>query len=97
MEAISHLHGGSVGGPTYLDGGKALDTLLCAQLLVLLVVTIDVVEWNEGVEAQGGLAEFWSHTLTMLSYELISLCPVFRERGTLTPHHGAVNATMLVA
>ena len=56
----------------YLDGGKALDTLLCAQLLVLLVVTVDIVKWNQGVETESGLAELGCHLLAVL-WQVVSV------------------------
>ena len=55
-----------MGGRTYLDGGKALNTLFRAQVLVLLVITVYVVERDEGVNTQCCLAELRCHSLTVL-------------------------------
>ena len=53
---------------TYLNCGEALDTLLSAQTLVLLIIAVHSVGRDQGVQAKGSLAVFWSEPLTVLTH-----------------------------
>lgn len=64
---------GLVAGSDELQGGEALDTLLTAELLVALVITVDGGYFGNALEVFGGLFVFWLEVLAVSTYTRITV------------------------